>query len=367
MEPIWKSAALGSSAADGAVLDEAVDPVEHRRKGRKVLARALVVGLVDARCQGHQRGGRERCETRRDAQQRPLDERRHRRPVPRDRGVGQPPWDGLVHLVPPALGLLHRGALLRVRGEQPGLGNHRVQAAGELCEWSGPGCHPRSARRARSAQGSSGRAGRACTPPSAGPPASRGCPCGPASPTRRAPGASPGSRRPWRSRRDPSGPAARCAILACMQATAAPAKASTSDDLTLSLASVMRHLLVTTGRDFFQEVERLGTVALADQDPSADVRSRARHARRGGGGPGPLAPRREPRGRGLAQARPGQARGVQLGPARQARVPDRQGPPHRGEPRGAARSRGSGDSWTSSSRTSATRSRDGLGPSPAAA
>lgn len=43
-----------------------------------------------------------------------------------------------------------------------------------------------------------------------------------------------------------------------MQATAAPAKASTNDDLTLSLASVMRHLLVTTGRDFFQEVERLG-------------------------------------------------------------------------------------------------------------
>ena len=31
-----------------------------------------------------------------------------------------------------------------------------------------------------------------------------------------------------------------------------------TEELTLSLAALMRHLLVSTGRDFFQEVERLG-------------------------------------------------------------------------------------------------------------
>ena len=64
-------------------------------------------------------------------------------------------------------------------------------------------------------------------------------------------------------------------MLACMQATAAPTQAN-SQELASSLGTVMRYLMANTGRDFIQEVERLGlslsqikTLQLmADAEPS---------------------------------------------------------------------------------------------------
>ena len=97
-------------------------------------------------------------------------------------------------------------------------------------------------------------------------------------------------------------------ILACMQATDAPTQAI-ADELVLSLGAVTRHLMTTTGRSVFHEVERLGlslsqvkTLQLmADREPST-LKCDQRRAR-------PLPPRREPGGRRPAQARSGEARG----------------------------------------------------------
>jgi DNA-binding MarR family transcriptional regulator len=48
------------------------------------------------------------------------------------------------------------------------------------------------------------------------------------------------------------------AILACVQASIGTEQATSKEELTLHLAGVMKHLMVATGRDFFQAVEELG-------------------------------------------------------------------------------------------------------------
>ena len=124
----------------------------------------------------------------------------------------------------------------------------------------------------------------------------------------------------------------------------------------------MRHLLVSTGRDFFQEVERLGlslsqikTLQLmSDREPdtigalAADLGLSLPAVSRAVDGL---------HKRGLVKRVECSSR-----PPRQARVADRQGQAHRREPRGAARGGPARGSSRASSHTSATRWRTGSAP-----
>ena len=200
---IWKSAALGCSPPSTPAAIQSSTLSSIAGSAVEATPDVLVAGLVEA--------GRERHDRRRG---------RHRQ-ADRDARAWPPPSSCaagpcrclIVHqriwrigccrsLVAEALGLLDRGPLLGVGGEQRRLGHASGRARGRSGASPAP-VRRRSSAPARSRRGSRGPAARPWRPPAAGRCACRGCPCARASAARRCWGARRGSRRAGRPRHDP--------------------------------------------------------------------------------------------------------------------------------------------------------------------